>query len=796
MRKIRKVGVLGAGVMGSGIAAHLANAGIPSVLLDIVPPNLTDAEKQDPSARNRFALNGIANLLKSKPALIYLDRLTEFIKPGNFEDNLDLLADCDWIVEVVLERLDIKKSLFQKILPFLNPGQIVSSNTSGISIASMTEGLPAEFKKSFLVTHFFNPVRYMRLLEIVVGPDTDQEVVDTIVTFGREVLGKGIVFGKDTPNFVANRIGVYGIAKTVQVMMEMNLTPEEVDTIVGPPMGRPKSAAFRTADLVGLDTLVHVLNNVYENLPHDDERDVFIVPEFMKKMIEKGMTGDKNKQGFYKKIEKDGKKEVYSIDYKTVEYKPQVDTKKFDSIKATKGTDNSADRLKILLNSDDIAAKFAWRVMSEGLVYAAKRIGEIADDIVNIDNAMKWGFNWDMGPFEAWDAIGVAESIERMEKDGLEVPEKVKKVLTQGKGSFYLKENGKKYFFDFVTGSYKPVEIPAEVIFLGDCKEQGKTVRENFGASLVDIGDGVLCLEFHTKMNAIDGDVIDMIFDAADEVEQNWEGLVISNHGENFSVGANLALIVMVAKMGNFSALEEIVRRFQGANMRLKYMRKPVVAAPFGLTLGGGCEVTIHCPNKQVAAELYMGLVEVGVGVIPAGAGTKETLVRCLEGVPKNMETSRMPFIQRAFENIGMAKVGVSAMEVRKLGYLSPTDGITLYRDRLIYDAKQKVLGLAKSNYKPPLPPDNMVLPGKNGYGAFEIALYSMRLGNYLTEYDHVVGKKLAWILCGGDCNPREPVTEQHLLDLECEAFLSLCGDERTQARMEHMLKTGKPLRN
>ncbi len=790
-RKIERAAVLGAGVMGSGIAAHLANAGVPVLLLDIVPPDAKDSK--DPKERNRFALNGIQTALNFKPApLFYSKRFADLVTPGNLEDDFERIAECDLIIEAVVENLDIKKRLFERVESAMKWGAIVSSNTSGLSIRAMTEGRGDAFRQNFLVTHFFNPVRFMKLLEIVRGPDTDDEVVETWVRFGRDVLGKGIVFGKDTPNFVANRIGVYGLLKVIQLMIEGGYTIEEVDAIFGPPMGRPKSAAFKTCDLVGLDTFAHVTKNCYESLPDDDEREVFQLPEFVHKMIENKWLGNKTKGGFYKKG--DGGESLV-LDWRTLEYRP-VQKPQFDSIKATKGVDDPAERVRNLLNTGDRASEIAFKATAYGLIYAAKRIGEIADDIVNIDNALKWGFNWELGPFEGWDAIGVRESVERMEAMGLKVPACVYRVLNEGEGTFYKRVGTKRYYFDFRTGTYQPVERPETVIVLADHKEEGRVIRENFGASLIDIGDGVACLEFHTKMNAIDDDIIQMMMEAVDEVEARFEGLVVANHAENFSVGANLGLILMAAQMQNWDLLEQMVRSFQKANLRLKYCKKPVVTCPAGMTLGGGCEVAMHGARIQAAAETYMGLVEIGAGVLPAGGGCAATLVRMLAGVPADLKTSRMPFIQKAFENIAMAKVSKSAEEARELGYLRPWDGVSIARDRQIYEAKQAVLGLARAGYRPPLPPDNLILPGRDGFALLKLGLYSFGLGGYITEHDKVCAEKIAWVLCGGDIEPNTKVTEERILDLECEGFLSLCGMEKSQARMEALLKTGKPLRN
>lgn len=795
-RRIEKAAVLGAGVMGSGIAAHLANAGIPCILMDIVPPNLTEEEKTKPEARNRFAINGIENAKKFKPApLFYHEKFASLVTVGNFEDDMPKIAECDIIIEAVVENLEIKRKLFERLIPHLKWGAIVSSNTSGLSIKSMTEGFPLEFRQNFLVTHFFNPVRFMRLLEIVAGPETDPEVIDTWVKFGGEVLGKGIVFGKDTPNFVANRIGVYAINKTIQLMCEGDYTIEEVDAVFGKAMGHPGSAAFKTADLVGIDTYKHVSQNCYDNLPDDDERDVFKLPDFIHTMIANNWLGNKTKGGFYKKEEKDGKKVELALDWKTCTYR-EATKPKFDSVSATKGIADVGERIRVLLNGNDRAQELAWKSLAYTLNYTAKRIGEIADDIVNIDNAMKWGFNWEAGPFEVWDAVGPAETMAKMEEMGIQVPATVKRILTEGEGTFYKKVGSQRYFFDFRTGKYEPIYLPEKVILLQDKKDEGKVIKENFGASLIDIGDGVACLEFHTKMNAIDDDIIQMMFDAIEEVEANFEGLVVANHAENFSVGANIAMVLMAAEMGNWDMLGEVVTRLQNANMRMKYCSKPVVTCPAGMVLGGGCEIAMHA-RIQAAAELYMGLVEVGVGVIPAGGGCKESLCRWLSKVPADMTgVSRMPYIQKCFENIATAKVSRSAEEARALGYLKESDGVTLSRDRLIGDAKQVVLGMARAGYRKPVPPDYLILPGRNGAALFEAGLLQFRAGNFVTDYDVVIGRHVAKILCGGDIAPNTKVTEQHILDLEKESFLSLCGDARTQARIKHMLEKGKPLRN
>lgn len=797
-RRIEKAAVLGAGVMGAGIAAHLTNAGIPCVLLDIVPPNLTDAEKGNKAARNRFALNGIDVAKKFKPApLFYHEKFAAMITPGNFEDDLELLSECDIIIEAVLENLEVKRTLFKKIEPLMKWGAILSSNTSGLSIASMTEGFGPMFKQNFLVTHFFNPVRFMKLLELVQGPDTDQEAVDTWVDFGTNALGKGIVFGKDTPNFVANRIGVYAINKTIQLMMDGDYTIEEVDAVFGKPMAHPGSAAFKTADLVGVDTYKHVSANCFDNLPDDDERPVFQLPEFIHTMVANKWLGGKTKGGFYKKDKgPDGKTVKLVLDWKTVSYVP-ISKPSFDSVKSTKGVADPGERIRNLLNGDDRAQALAWKSLAYTLVYTAKRVGEIADDVVNIDNAMKWGFNWEIGPFEVWDAIGVADSVAKMKEMGLKVPAIIDDMLAKSEGTFYKQDGAQKYYWDFGTSSYVAIAKPESFILLPDIKAVGGVVKENFGATMYDLGDGIAGLEFHTKMNSLDDDIISMMHETLDEVEANWNGLVIGGHAEHFSAGANIAMVLMASQMGNWDMLGEVVDKLQQAGMRMKYCKKPVITAPYGMAIGGGCEVAIHGTRIQAHAELYMGLVEIGVGVLPAGGGCKESVCRLLSGIPGDMKgVSRMPMLQKAFENIATAKVSRSAEEARSLGYLRLQDNITLNRDRVLYDAKQTALGLFRAGYRPPVAPDWLIMPGPDGAALFLAGLEQFGAGGFATPHDVVAGKQIAKVLTGGNVRPGTAVTEQHLLDLEKEGFLYLCGTEGTQARIEHMLKTGKPLRN
>ncbi|HEY4715521.1 MAG TPA: 3-hydroxyacyl-CoA dehydrogenase/enoyl-CoA hydratase family protein, partial [bacterium] len=681
--RIKKVAILGAGIMGSGIAAHLAGAGIPSCLLDIVPKELADEEKKagltlnDKIVRNRFALKGIDNILKSKPALIYSPKDVSLITPGNMEDNMDWLKDVDWIIEVVVERLDIKKKVFEMVDRIRKPEAIISSNTSGIRLRDMAEGRSPGFRKHFLITHFFNPVRYMRLVEIIKGDETSNEAVKYMTDFIENILGKGVVFGKDTPNFIANRIGIFSMLDTIKVMLDDKYEVDEVDAIVGRPMGRPGSAAFGTADLVGLDTFVHVASNVYETATNDEKREIFNVPEFIKKMVKKNQLGNKTGQGFYKREKKEsGEKTKLVLDYNTFEYR-EAKKYKYDSLGAVKNIDDPAEKAKTILGTDDRASQLIWKVLRDTFIYSINRIPEIADDIVNIDNAMKWGFNWALGPFETWDAIGVKSSIERMEKEGINVSEKAKLVAATAEGTFYKDVNGRKHYFDFNTKSYKEVPVRENVTNIDILKKQNKIINENSSARLIDIGDGVICLEFFSKMNSIDGDIIAMINAGIDKLEKNYEAMVIGNNGENFSVGANIFMILAAAQAKEWKQLEEIVKNFQDANMRIKYASKPIVSAPFGMTLGGGAEVAMHAHRVRVHAELYMGLVEVGVGLLPGGGGCKEVLIRALGSGP--VQPDLMKATIHTFEAIGMAKVSMSAKEAQeKMGLLRPVDSISL----------------------------------------------------------------------------------------------------------------------
>jgi 3-hydroxyacyl-CoA dehydrogenase len=808
-RVIKRCGVIGAGVMGATIAAQLANVGLEVVLVDIVLPELTKDDKkkgltkESMEFRNRLARNGVDTALKSKPASFYVPENATLITIGNTADNLGWLSEVDWIIEVVVERLDIKKDVFEKLETVLKPGTIITSNTSGIPARAMCEDRSENFRKHFAITHFFNPPRYMKLLEIVPGPDTLPEVIESLAEVCEKVLGKGIVYAKDTPNFVANRIGTYGMLYAIQAMMELGLSIEAVDQLTGPVIGHPKSASFRTTDLVGLDTLAHVAQNVYDGAPDDEKRDMFQVPDFIQRMIEKGMLGDKTGLGFYKKTKDDkGKKTILSLDYKTLEYTAQ-EAVNLASLEAAKNISGTAAKIKSLFSAKDLAGQFTFRTLTETLIYAANRIPEIADDIVNVDNAMKWGFAWKMGPFETWDALGVEKSAAKMKEAGYEIPAWVQEMLEGGNESFYKREAGMLSFYDMVSKGYKEVPVKPGIILLPSLKEREKKVAGNNGASLIDLGDGVACLEFHTKMNAMGDDIITMVVKSADIVSADFEGLVIANHSDNFSAGANLPLVLFTAQEEEWDELEWMVKTFQDSFMKLKYLDKPVVAAPAGMALGGGCEICMAADRVRYAAETYMGVVEAGVGLIPAGGGTKELLLRNTEHLfevqkgglyPKQIEL--MPFVARAFETIAMAKVSTSGPEAVKLGYLRPTDKMTVNRDYLIEDAKNTVLAMNMEGYQPPRPRNDIRVAGENTFAMIKLGLWSMHESGYITDHDVTVSTKVGYVLCGGNVLADTTVSEQYLLDLEREAFVSLCGEPKTQARIQHMLSTGKPLRN
>ncbi|EGL81549.1 3-hydroxyacyl-CoA dehydrogenase NAD-binding protein [Caldalkalibacillus thermarum TA2.A1] len=796
--RINKAAVIGSGVMGAGIAAHLANVGIPVYMFDIVPQSLTEEEQQkgltleDRAVRNRIAEENRQKLLKQKPSPLFDKRRIDLITACNLEDDLDKLKEVDWIVEVVVERLDVKREVLAKIEPYRKENAIVSTNTSGISVEAMSEGRSEEFRRHFLGTHFFNPPRYLKLLEVIPTAKTDSEVVQFMKDFGEKVLGKGVVLAKDTPNFIANRIGCYGLMVTVEEMMKGGYSVGEVDSVTGPVIGRPKSATFRTLDVVGLDTFAHVAHNVRENVSDPAEQEVFRLPDFMAQMVEKGWIGAKAGQGFFKKVKGDNGSEILELDYNTMEYVPR---KKLNapSVQQSKSKKDLAEKLRTIVYAKDRAGELVWNIMKRVLLYSADKLGEIADDIVSIDRAMKWGFGWEMGPFETWDAIGLEKSVARMEQEGEKVPEWIKTMLAKGQTSFYNREQGKTFYISH--GEYKQVEKRPEEISLAALKEQGKVIKKNAGASLIDIGDGVALLEFHSPNNAIGADIIHMLHFSLEEVARNYEGLVIGNQGKNFCVGANLMLLLMEAQEMNWPEIDFMVRQFQQATTAIRYSEKPVVVAPFAMTLGGGTEFCLPAARIQAAAETYMGLVEVGVGLIPGGGGNKEMLYRLYDSVPDKADVDLQQLVNLAFETIAMAKVSTSAEEARQYQFIRPQDGISINQSFLLYEAKQKVLELARAGYRPPQPKKIPVV-GREGKAVLMLGAYTFKKGGQISDHDYKIAEKLAHVLSGGDLPQGTLVDEQYLLDIEREAFLSLCGEPKTQQRMQYMLTKGKPLRN
>ena len=792
--QIKKVAVLGSGVMGSGIAAHLANIGIPVKLLDIVPRELTGDEQkkgltiEDKQVRNRLAQTAIQKLLKQKPAPLTSKKNLSLIEAGNFEDDLPKIGDCDWIIEVVVERLDIKQSVFAQIDEYRKTGTIVSSNTSGISIEAMAEGRSEDFRKHFLGTHFFNPPRYLKLLEIIPTKDTDPEVLQAMKLFGEDVLGKGVVEAKDTPNFIGNRVGTYGLLVTVREMIERGYSVGEVDSVTGPLIGRPKSATFRTLDVVGLDTFAHVAKNVYDNVSNEKEKKVFEVPEFMTKMLENGWLGSKSGQGFYLKKGK----EILELDPSTLEYTERKKLKA-PSLETAKQEKGAARKLKALIYADDRVGELLWNVISPTLVYSAELLGEIADDIMAIDQAMKWGFGWQLGPFEIWDAIGVEKSVAKMEEEGVSVPVWVKEMIENGQTSFY-KEGGNGTLF-YTNGDYKEAAVNEKAINLKQLKKQKGVIKKNSGASLIDLGDGVALLEFHSPNNAIGFDIIQMINYAVEEVEKNYKGLVIGNQGKNFCVGANLAMILMEVQDDNIFDVDMIIRQFQQAMMKIKYSRKPVVAAPHNMTLGGGAEICLPAARIQASTETYMGLVETGVGLLPGGGGNKELYIKHLDNLPNGVDFDLTQIAIKVFETIATAKVSTSGEEARDNNFLGAADGISVNPDHQLYDAKQAVLALANTGYKAPVR-KKIPVSGEPGYAALLLGAQTMLYSGYISEHDLKIAQKIAYVLAGGKVPYGTEVDEQYLLDLEREAFISLVQEAKSQARMQHMLVKGKPLRN
>jgi len=799
-RKIRQVAVIGSGVMGGGIAALLASAGIKTLLLDIVPFDLKEEEQNNPQARNRISKAGLDTVIMSRPALLMHPQDADLITIGNLTDDFDKIATCDWIVEVVVENLKIKKELFQRIESVRKPGTIVSSNTSGIPLQSMSEGLTQEFRQHFLGTHFFNPVRYMKLLEIIPGQETLPEVLNFMADFGERVLGKGIVWAKDTPNFVGNRIGVQGMVKTMQLMLAQGLTIPEVDALFGPVMGRPKTAMFKTADLVGLDTLGHVADNTYELIVDDNDRDSFIIPEFVRTMIEKNLLGKKSKSGFYKTdLTPEWQKVRKVIDPQTFDY-AEYEKPDFPCLSAAKKAANLPDKMKAIVFGNDKGAQFAWQAVANNLIYAANRIPEISDTIVEIDNAMKWGFNFEMGPFETWDALDVKTAVAKMEADGFPVPQPVQKMLADGHTSFYKIENGRTYFYDFASAAYQPVQMSANIISLSALKANKQVVKSNASASLIDLGDAVFCLEFHTKMNALNQEIISSFYEALEYVDANGAGLVIGNQAGGmpgaFSAGADLVQVSEAAKAGHFTEIEEMIRQLQYGLQAARYAPFPVVAAPYGLALGGGCEVCLGSDKIVAHTELYMGLVEIGVGLLPAGGGCMNLWKRFVETIPAAAtEVDLAKFFVPTFMAIAMAKVSMSAAEARANGFLRPQDRIVFNRDYIVGEAKKEVLSMVAAGYAPPFKRKLSVL-GQAAQGMINAEIANMQAAGYVSEYDGFLARRIAFVISGGEVRENSQIDEDVILTLEREAFIDFLKEDKTLARIDHMLKTGKPLRN
>jgi len=792
---LRRAAVLGSGTMGAQIAALFANAGVPVLLLDIVPAELSDDERRrgltldSPEVRTRIARAGLERARQTKPAAFTLPERASLVSVGTFDDDLPRLAECDWVIEAVVENLAIKRALLERVERHRRPDAVVSTNTSGLPIHTIAEGRSDDFRAHFLGTHFFNPPRYLQLLEVIPTPDTRPAAVRWIVEAAGRDLGKSVVCAKDSPNFIANRLGTFGFLHTVRAMLEEGLAIDEVDDLTGPMLGRPRSATFRTVDLVGLDVLADVARNAYERLVADEERELYRLPEFLHEMLRRGWLGEKTGGGFYRR--RDG--EILVLDHRTFEYRPRHAARS-PAVEAARNLGEMRRRVTAVLAPDDRVAKFLWRTIAGTLVYAARRIPEVADDIVTVDRAMRWGFGWELGPFEVWDALGVADVAGRLEQENVEIPSAARSVLRDGAGSFYRRRNDAVDAFDPSSRAYRPVFPPAGAIVLAERKPHA-VVAANPGASLLDLGDGVGCVEFHSKMNAIGEDAVSMIRRGLREAEARFDALVIGNQGGDFSVGANLMLLLVEAQEQNWDELDLAVRAFQQATRALKYSPKPVVAAPFGRVLGGGCEIVLHAARVQAAMETYMGFVETGVGLIPAGGGTKEMALRASGRIPDDVGGDLSPLVRWAFENIALAKVSASAEECRRLGYLREGDGISRNPGRLIGDAKLVARTMAETGYRPPLPP-RVRVGGERVRAALDAGVHQLKVGGHISDYDEHIARKLAFVITGGDVPENAWVTEEHLLDLEREAFLSLLGEEKTQHRIRHMLERGRPLRN
>jgi 3-hydroxyacyl-CoA dehydrogenase len=805
-RRIDKVAVLGAGTMGARIAAHLANAGVPCYLLDIVPPELNADEKrkgltlENPVVRNRIVQAGLDAAKKARPAALFTPETARLITPGNLEDNLAWCGEADWIVEAVAENLEIKRKLFERVETVRKPGTMVTTNTSGLPIHLIAQGRSADFQEHWAGTHFFNPPRYMKLVELIPGPKTRPEVLEALSEFCDVRLGKGVVVAKDTPNFIANRIGTFSVLNVLRQMQALDMTIEEVDACTGPAIGQPKSATFRTADIVGLDVLAHVVRNIYENIPEDESREMYRVPALVEEMLKRGLLGEKTGGGFYKRVKKGGETEILTLDWHTMEYRPRQKAR-FGSIEAGKAIEDTRQRLRMLVGPalegqrSDKANQLLWATLSETCRYAARRVPEIADSIVDVDRAMRWGFAWELGPFEVWDAIGVERMAKTLEREGKATPAVIEKVLASPKKSFYETEKGRTSYFDLASGALKPSEELAGIIGLKALKERTGVVQQNSGASLIDLGDGVLCCEFHAKMNAIGADIVAMIHAGVNRLGSEFDAMVIANQASNFSVGANLMLLLIAAQEGEWDDIHLAVRQFQRCNMAIKYAKGPVVVAPQAMALGGGCEIGLHGARIHAAAETYMGLVEAGVGLIPGGGGTKEMLIRANEHAAGGEDLDLFHALKPVFETIALAKVSTSGEEARSLGFLRRADPIAMNRERQVADAKETALAMVRAGYHPPAPGEIRVL-GEEFLAGAKLAIHMMVRGEYASEHDAVVARRLAYIMAGGGITAPQSVSEQYVLDLEREAFVSLCGERKTQERIAHTLKTGKPWRN
>ena len=799
-RRIKKVAIIGSGIMGSGIACHFANIGVEVLLLDIVPRELNDKEKakgltlESKVVRNRLVNDALRTSLKSKPSPIYHQKFANRITTGNIDDDLHLIKDVDWVMEVVVERLDIKKIVFEKIEKYRTPGTLITSNTSGIPIKFMNEGRSEDFQKHFAVTHFFNPPRYLKLFEVVPGPNCDQSVTDFLMMYGDQFLGKTSVLAKDTPAFIGNRIGIFSIMNLFHIVKEMGLTIEEVDKLTGPVIGRPKSATFRTIDVVGLDTLVHTANGVKDNCPEDEMRAQFEIPSFVNQMMENKWLGSKTKQGFYKRIvNANGKKEILSLDLNTLEYRPKKRAS-FATLELTKTIDNVGDRFKVLVKGKDKAGEFYRKCLSALFAYVQNRVPEISDEIYRIDDGLRAGFGWEHGPFQIWNEIGVAAGVELMKAEGKEPAAWITEMLEKGETSFYTVKEGATYYYDIPAKAQ--VKKPGQDSFIIlDNIRKSTEVFKNSGVSLQDIGDGILNLEFRSKMNTIGGDVLTGLNRAIDIAEKDFQGLVVGNQAPNFSVGANIGMIFMMAAEQEYDELNMAIKYFQDSMMRMRYSSIPTISAPHGMALGGGCEISLHADKVVAAAETYMGLVEFGVGVIPGGGGSKEMALRASDAFQKG--DVELNLLQENFLTIGMAKVSTSAYEAFDLGLLQKgKDIVVVNKERQIATAKAHAKLMAESGYTQPVTRKDVKVLGKQALGMFLVGTDSMEHSKYISSHDQKIANKLAYVMAGGDLSEPTLVSEQYLLDLEREAFLSLCTERKTLERIQHMLKTGKPLRN